>query len=193
MDADETAPLEEEPEQDWKARLGAAKRAAAALLATRAAIFREELAQKGANFGKAALRLSLAVSFALLSLLFLAALVGAILIRLLGGPIAGLAAAFFLFLLIAGATAWLGMQALARVRPFDFPVTRDEVARDLEAIREEPEVSDDEAADSEALAAERGSVRLGDEDREDELEEDVVEDRVVEDADLEQRFRAGSE
>jgi uncharacterized membrane protein YqjE len=189
MDADETVPLEDEPGPDWKERLGAAKRAAKALLATRAAIFREEIAQKGADLGKAALWLSLGVAFALLSLVLLAALSAAVLIRLLGGPIAGLAGAFFLYLLIAGAVGYLGMRALSRVRPFDFPVTRDEVAKDLEAIREEPEVADEGPASDEALAAERASITG----EEDDLEEDVVEEQVIEDSDLEQRFRAGSE
>lgn len=189
MSSDETLPLEDESGPDWKERLGAAQRAAKALFATRAAIFREELAQKGAHFGKAALWLSLAVAFALLALLLLAALSAAILIRLLGGPIAGLTGAFFLYLLIAGAVGFLGIRSLGRVRPFDFPVTRDEVAKDLEAIREEPEIADEGPASPEALAAERASIAG----EEDELEEDVVEERAIEDSDLEQRFRAGSE
>lgn len=189
MSSGETLPLEDESGPDWKERLGAAQRAAKALFATRAAIFREELAQKGAHFGKAALWLSLAVAFALLALLLLAALSAAILIRLLGGPIAGLTGAFFLYLLIAGAVGFLGIRSLGRVRPFDFPLTRDEVAKDLEAIREEPEIADEGPASPEALAAERASIAG----EEDELEEDVVEERAIEDSDLEQRFRAGSE
>jgi uncharacterized membrane protein YqjE len=175
---------EDLPDPGWRERVGAVKRAAKALLATRVAIFREELAGKGSLFGQGAGALVLAVAFASLSLVLLTALVAAVLARLLGGPIAGLAAALFLYLVIAGGAALFGVKRLRRVRPFDFPVTRSEVRKDLDALREEGALHDEGPASSEALAAERASVRPGETDEEQEERNEK---------DLEDRFRAGSE
>jgi len=171
--------LEDVPDPGWKDRIDAVKRAARALLATRAEIFREELAQKGSNLGKAAAGLSLAAVFAVLGLLLLTALVAAVLARLFGGPIAGLLAAFVLYMAVAAAAAFFGAKALGRVRLFDFPATRDEIRRDLEAVREEGSPRDEGPASAEALAAERASV--------------APEDQEPPVSDIEERFRAGSE
>jgi len=171
--------LEDVPDPGWKDRIDAVKRAARALLATRAEIFREELAQKGSNLGKAAAGLSLAAVFAVLGLLLLTALVAAVLARLFGGPIAGLLAAFVLYMAVAAAAAFFGAKALGRVRLFDFPATRDEIRRDLEAVREEGSPRDEGPASAEALAAERASV--------------APEDQESPVSDIEERFRAGSE
>jgi uncharacterized membrane protein YqjE len=171
--------LEDAPGPGWKDRIAAVRRAARALLATRAEIFREELAEKGSHLGKAAAGLSLAAVFAVLGLLLLTALVAAVLARLLGGPIAGLLAAFVLYMAVAAAAALFGARALARVRLFDFPATRDEIRRDLEAVREEGSSRDEGPASAEALAAERASV--------------APEDRESRVSDIEERFRAGSE
>ena len=171
--------LEDVPDPGWKDRIDAVKHAARALLATRAEIFREELAQKGSNLGKAAAGLSLAAVFAVLGLLLLTALVAAVLARLFGGPIAGLLAAFVLYMAVAAAAAFFGAKALGRVRLFDFPATRDEIRRDLEAVREEGSPRDEGPASAEALAAERASV--------------APEDQESPVSDIEERFRAGSE
>ena len=178
MDADADV-LEDVSDPGWKDRIDAVKRAARALLATRAEIFREELAQKGSNLGKAAAGLSLAAVFAVLGLLLLTALVAAVLARLFGGPIAGLLAAFVLYMAVAAAAAFFGAKALGRVRLFDFPATRDEIRRDLEAVREEGSPRDEGPASAEALAAERASV--------------APEDQESPVSDMEERFRAGSE
>jgi uncharacterized membrane protein YqjE len=178
MDVDADV-LEDAPDPGWKDRIAAIKRAAQALLATRAEIFREELAEKGSNLGKGAVGLSLAAVFAVLGLLLLTALVAAVLARLFGGPIAGLLAAFVLYMAVATAAAFVGAKALARVRLFDFPATRDEIRRDLESLREEGSARDQGPASAEALAAERASVPPEDQ-----------ESRV---SDIEERFRAGSE
>jgi len=178
MDADADV-VEDAPDPGWKDRIDAVKRAARALLATRAEIFREELAQKGSNLGKAAAGLSLAAVFAVLGLLLLTALVAAVLARLFGGPIAGLLAAFVLYMAVAAAAAFFGAKALGRVRLFDFPATRDEIRRDLEAVREEGSPRDEGPASAEALAAERASV--------------APEDQESPVSDMEERFRAGSE
>lgn len=191
VEVDPIEPLDAVPEPGWKDRLGSAKRAAGALFATRAAIFKEELAEKGSLFGKAAVGLSIAALFGVLALLLLTALVAALFARLFGGPIAGITAALVLYLLIAGGTGYLGLRSLSRVRPFEFPVTRDEIRRDLDAVREEPPSPDEGPGSADAIAAERASIRPGEE--EDLDEEEVEEVDEVETADLEERFRAGSE
>jgi uncharacterized membrane protein YqjE len=174
---------EDLPDPGWRERIAAVKRAAKALFATRVEIFREELAGKGSLFGQGAAGLILAFAFASLALVLLTALVAAVLARLLGGPIAGLAAALFLYLLIAAGAALFGVKKLRRVRPFDFPLTREEVRKDLDAVREKDEVHE-ETESPEAPAAERAGIRPGESDpeREEKLE-----------VDLEDRFRAGSE
>lgn len=184
---DDLDPLEAVPEPGWRDRLSSTTRAARALFETRAAIFREELAEKGSLFGKAAVGLTLAAAFGVLALLLATALVAALFARLFGGPIAGITAAFVLYLVIAGTAGLLGWKSLSRVRPFEFPVTRDEIRRDLEAVRDEGASPDEGPASPDALAAERASIAPGDEGG----EEDEVD--MEEAADLEERFRAGSE
>lgn len=204
MDPEETI-LEDRPEPGWKERIGAVRRAASALAATRGEIFREELSEKGSLFAKAAIGLALAAAFGILALLLLTALLAALFSRLLGGPIAGITAALFLYLVVAGAAAVFGGRSLARVRPFAFPATRDEIRKDLDAVKKHGDVSDDAATDAvgdDAVAAERASMQPDDERGDDEEVEEIEE--VDEDDDdreggiptmseLEDRFRAGSE
>lgn len=170
-------------EPGWMERLDAIRRATRAVLATRAEIFREELAEKGSLFGKGLAGISLALAFAGLSLLVLTALVAALLARLFGGPIAGIAATLVLYLLITASAALFGMKKLARVKPLDFPATRDELRKDFDALRKAPPGSDEGAASSEGLAEEKASIRPGGA---------GSGDRAIAE-DLEDRFRAGSE
>lgn len=197
MSSDPEDFLDDLPDPGWRERLDAIKRAAKALLATRAEIFREELAGKAALFGQAAAGLTLALAFAALALVLLTALVAAVLARLLGGPIAGLAAALFLYLLIAGLAAFFGVKKMRRVRLSDFPVTREELSKDLEAMRSEGTVRDEGPASPEVLAAERASIRPGESDDEreerEEREEEMRPRPNESEADFEERFRAGSE
>lgn len=179
---------EEVREPGWGDRVDAVKRAAKALLATRIEIFREELAEKGALFGSAAAGFFLAIAFASLALLLATALLAAVLAKLFGGPIAGIAATLVLYVLIAGGAAFFGLNRFRRMRPFEFPATRDELKRDMEAIREERAVRDGGPGDREALAAERASVRPG-ESREERDGEEARDSST----DLEERFRVGSE
>lgn len=178
--------LEDRPEPGWKERIAAVRRAAAALLTTRAEIFRQELSEKGSLFAKAAIGLALAAVFGVLASLLLTALVAALFSRLLGGAIAGITAALVLYVLIAAAAAIIGGRTLSRVRPFAFPATRDEMRKDLDAVKEHAAVRDEAASD--ALAAERASVRPGDEQEDD---EDVLDHEEM--SEIEDRFRAGSE
>jgi hypothetical protein len=83
------------------------------------------------------------------------------------------------------------VRSLGRVRPLEFPATRDELRKDLDAIREEAARRDRGPASPDALAAERASIRPGESDDEDE-DEDEEKARAT-DAGLEERFRAGSE
>ena len=150
--------LEDAPDPGWKDRIAAVKRAARALVATRAEIFREELAEKGSRLGKAAVGFSVAALFAVLGLLLATALVAAILARLLGGPIAGLLAAFVLYVAVAAAAGFAGAKALSRARLFNFPATRAEIQRDLEAVRAPGPGGDQGPASADALAAEKASA-----------------------------------
>jgi uncharacterized membrane protein YqjE len=187
MDRDANDFAEDLPEPGWKERLAAVKRAAKALAATRTEIFREELAGKGSLLGMGMAGLVLAFAFASLALLLATALIAALFARLFGGPIAGIAAALVLYLLIAAGAGFLGVRSLGRVRPLDFPATRDELRKDLDAIREEAALRDRGPASPDALAAERASIRPG------ERDEDEDEEARATDAGLEERFRAGSE
>jgi uncharacterized membrane protein YqjE len=203
MDPEENV-LEDRPEPGWKERIAAMRRAAAALLTTRAEIFREELSEKRSLFTKAAIGLALAAVFGVLAFLLLTALVAAIFSRLLGGPIAGITAALLLYVLIAAAAAILGGRTLSRVRPFAFPATEDEIRKDLDAVKEHAAVEDEAASDAlgvcpsnlsggpcgppNPLAAERASIRPGDEEGDD---KDVLDHEEM--SEIEDRFRAGSE
>ena len=197
MESDE-ALQEDLPQPGWKERLGAVRRAAAALFTTRAEIFREELSEKGSLFARAAIGLALAAAFGALALLLLTALLAAVLSRLLGGPIAGIAATLVLYVVVAAVAAILGGKTMARVRPFAFPATRDELRKDLDAVKRTAEVRDEGPAGVDALAAEKASVQPdeeeGDRVEEDEDEDDRHRNRDVSSmTELEDRFRAGSE
>jgi hypothetical protein len=144
-------------------RVAAAREKATALAATRAAMFREELADKGANAAKAVAGFAAAAFFGSLTLLLATALLAAFLSKLLGSAIAGVAATLVLYLAIAAAGAILGWRALQRVQPLDFPATGAALAGDFDAL---------------ATAAAAPEHDDGD---------------FEDDDDLEERFREGSE
>ena len=153
----------------WGEHLGRVLRAATALLATRRAIFREELAEKAAFLWRALGLLAAALAFGLLALLLATALVAALFTRLLGGPFAGILATLLLYAAAGGAGLLAARRLLSRVRPLDFPITREEFLKDWEGL--EPAEAEEGEASSELSQASRSS----------EVE------------DLEERFRAGSE
>ena len=136
-------------------RLSAARAKAAALAATRAAIFREELAGKGAFAARAMAGFALALFFGWFALLLAMALIAALLSQLFGSVIAGVAATLGLDLVLAAAGAVLGWKALAKVQPFDFPATGSELGKDIQALSAavapppEPQ-ADEDAEDLEA-------------------------------------------
>jgi uncharacterized membrane protein YqjE len=122
-------------EPGWRDRLWAIGSAAGRLIETRTAILQEELAEKGGLLGRGLVAFFVAALFGVIAGLLLTALLAAVLSRLLGGAILGILATFVLYLMIAGVAGWLGVRKLSRLRPFEFPATRREIDRDLEAVR----------------------------------------------------------
>lgn len=122
--------------RSWRERVDAVWSAAATLLSTRAEIFREELAEKGTELRRAAIGIGLGLVLAWLALLLLTALVAVLLARLFGSAAAGLFAALFLYAAVAAVAAGIGWRALSRVRPLDFPATREGIEQDWKALQE---------------------------------------------------------
>ena len=143
------------------------------LLGTRAAMFRRELAAKSADLAVGAAAVLLAAAFGWLALLLLTAFLAALLARLLGGPLAGIAVTFGLYAAVAAVAAWIGVRKLGRVRPFEYPVTRAEIDRDVAALRAAARAPEPEENPEEEV-------------------EDVLENEDAR-ADVESRFREGSE
>ena len=142
----ETKPPADGSATGWGERLGDAADALQRLVANRLALWRAELASKSSDFARGAVGLILALLFGWLALLLSAALVAALLGRLFGSVIAGILAAFVLYTAMAAAAAILGWNRVRRVRPFDYPVTKAEVEKDLEALRRT--APEDEATES---------------------------------------------
>jgi MFS family permease len=132
----EQAPFDrDESPPSWAARLEALRKAGGALFATRAAILREELQEKASYLGRGAAGLAAAAVFAVLALLLFTAFLAALLGRLFGSAAWGLLAVFVLYALIAGVSGAVGVRAIRRVRPGDFPVTREELRKDWDALK----------------------------------------------------------
>jgi hypothetical protein len=164
---------DEAQRETWSRRLRGFLEAARRLLSTRAAILREELGAKGALLARGLIGLFLAAAFAGMALLLLTAWIAVALSSLLGSPVWGVLAAFVLYAAVAAAAGLLGTKALSRVKPFDFPVTSEEIRKDWSALRAsvKPEPPDPGAEREENELARPHTVR----------------------DDLEARFRAGSE
>jgi uncharacterized membrane protein YqjE len=122
-------------EPGWRERLWAVGAAAGRLLETRKVIFQEELAEKGGLLGKAFVGIFLALLFAILAGLLLTALLAAVFSKLLGSSILGILATLVLYVGVAALAGWIGVKKLSVVRPFEFPATRREIDRDLEAVK----------------------------------------------------------
>lgn len=149
--------------ETFAGRIAGARAKAAKLAATRAAIFREELAEKGVYAVRAIAGIAVALFFVSLSLLVATALVAALFSKLFGSVILGVAATLILYLAITAAGAIVGVRALQKVEPTRFPATADAIRGDLSALS--------------AAAARPPAPRTEESDAED----------------LETRFRAGSE
>ncbi len=122
------------PSPGFSERLSSARAKAAALAATRAAIFREELAEKGVFAAQATAWFGVVVFFGSIAVLLATALIAAVLSKLLGSAIAGVAATLALYAAVIAVGAVLGWKALEKVRPFEFPATGAELAKDFEAL-----------------------------------------------------------
>ena len=149
----------------WKENLRAVLGAGRRLLATRAGIFREEIAQKGEQLGRGCAGVAVALFFGWIALLLLTAFVAVLLSRLFGSAIAGIGVTLLLYGGIAAGGALFAGKAFSRIRPLDFPVTAAELAKDWSAVK------------ASALPPAESSATGGD----------------VPAEDLEARFRAGSE
>lgn len=146
--AEEARETRESFEPGWRDRLWAIGSAAGRLIETRTAILQEELAEKGGLLGRGLAAFFVAALFGVIAGLLLTALLAAVLSRLLGGPILGILATFVLYIIIAGVAGWLGVKKMSRLRPFEFPATRREVDRDLEAVRRAVGVGEREPRES---------------------------------------------
>ena len=172
MRDNETPAPEEAREETWRQRLHWFFEALRGLLSTRAALFREELGASAAALGRAIGAFVLTAALAWIALLLLTAGIAALLSRLFGGPIAGILSTFVLYTAAAGLAASLGVKALKRVN-FEFPVTREEIRKDWQALQ--------------ASATPRPPEPPGGDG------ETAGESRQLSSDDLEARFRAGSE
>lgn len=149
--------------ESFAARLASARAKAAQLAATRAAIFREELAEKGTHAARGIAGFVIALFFLSLALLVATALIAALFAKLFGSAILGVTATLVLYLVIAAAGAMVSVRALQKLEPTSFPATEDAIRGDLTALS--------------AAAAPAPSAEPDDGDP----------------ADVESRFRAGSE
>jgi putative superfamily III holin-X len=129
-----TGTIEPQPES-WSEKIAGLLEAGRRLAATRSAILREELSVKAGFFGRGLGALFLAAAFAMLALLLFTAWIAALFTKLLGGPVAGILAAFGLYLVIAAVMAMLGVRSLSRVKPGEFPVTKEELRKDWASLK----------------------------------------------------------
>jgi uncharacterized membrane protein YqjE len=130
----EELPDEEAPE-GWRERLAGVAEAALALVKTRLAILGEEVAEKRAHLLRGIVGMVVAAGLGAGALLLFAALLAAVLARLFGNVALGILGALVLYAAGAAVGIALGVRALSRVRPFDFPAARLELSRDWEALR----------------------------------------------------------
>ena len=161
----------------WSDRLAQLLSTAQSLVATRLAIFEEELGVKTRFFGKGLVFVSVAAAFGFAATLLFAALLAAVLAQLFGNAALGILGAGVLYAAGAAGAGWFAWKAFAEVKPSEFPATSRELARDADAIRaalaRDPDP--EEGPDPEYVPEDDG----------DESEGDV--------RDLEARLRAGAE
>jgi uncharacterized membrane protein YqjE len=172
--------FEEGATRRWSERFADLTATAQSLVATRLAIFEEEAGVKARLFGKALAGAVLAAAFAFGATLLFAALLAALLAQIFGNAALGILGAMVIYLAVAGAAGWWAWTSFSKVKPTEFPATRSELARDMDAIRaalardpdpeEGPAPDDDSGNDDDRAGDPEGDVR-----------------------DLEARLRAGAE
>jgi uncharacterized membrane protein YqjE len=137
-------------EPGWRDRLWTIGAAAGRLLSTRSAILQEELSEKGEHLRAGLLGVLVALLFGTIAGLLLTALVAAILAKLFDSVVLGILVTLVLDLAVAGGAGFLAVKRFGRLRPFEFPATRREIDRDLDAIREAVGVGQREPREGEA-------------------------------------------
>jgi hypothetical protein len=171
--------FEEDNGRRWSDRFAGVIAAAQSLVATRLAIFEEEVGVKSRLFGKGLAAAAVAAAFGFGAMLLLAALLAALLAQLFGNVALGILGAGILYAAGAGVGGYFAWKALSEVRPTEFPATSRELARDVDAIRaalardpdpEEGPSPDDVSPDDDGGVDSEGEIR-----------------------DLEARLRAGAE
>jgi uncharacterized membrane protein YqjE len=120
--------------ETFKERLAGARARAMKLAATRAAIFREELSEKGAHAARAVAGIAVALFFLGLALLVATALVVALFSSLFGSLVLGTAATLVLYVAIAAVGGLVGVRAFQKVEPTHFPATAGGIRDDLSAL-----------------------------------------------------------
>ncbi len=167
---------DEESERGWGERLAEVADTWSALAQTRLAILRAELAEKQSFLLKGTIAFAAALGMAAGALLLLAAFLAAVLASLFGSVALGILGALVLYAAGAGVAGWIGGKAIARVRPFRFPVAGEEFSRDWKALRA---AWSRDGATGEAVEP---TVRV-----------EGPRTREAAPEDLEERFRAGAE
>lgn len=127
---------EEEGARSWADRAAGVAGSARSLLATRLAIFEEEFSAKAALLGKGLGAVAVAAALGVGALLLFAALLAAILAQLFGSVPLGILAAMLIYAGGAALAGWTAWKSLSGVKPKDFPVTKRELGKDWDAIRE---------------------------------------------------------
>ncbi|HEY2798495.1 MAG TPA: phage holin family protein [Thermoanaerobaculia bacterium] len=180
MSAEHDLPGEEE-ERSWGERIGVVAEAWSALVQTRLAIFREELAAKATLLVKGVVAAVIGLGLAIGALLLLAALLVAVLAHWFGSVGFGILGALVLYAAGAGAAVAAAGKWLKGVKPTEFPASADELRRDWRAVSESWRAESEAAAGPEVVVPPpRPPDALGT------LREDRVEN-------LEDRYRAGAE
>jgi uncharacterized membrane protein YqjE len=126
---------EEGPARRWGERLADLTATAQSLIATRLSIFEVEAGVKARFFGKGLAGAAIAAAFAFGATLLLAALLAAVLAQVFGNAALGILGAMVIYLAVAGGAGWWAWKSFSQVKPTEFPATRGELARDMDAIR----------------------------------------------------------
>ena len=123
------------PGRGWGQRLADLLATAQSLVTTRLEIFEAEAQVKGRFFGKGLAGAVIAAAFTFAATLLLAALLAAVLAQIFGNAALGILGAMVIYLAVAVGAGWWAWKNFAQVKPTEFPATRSELARDLDAVR----------------------------------------------------------
>ena len=154
--SDSARGFDEEPAPRLRDRIGAAIESAGDLLSTRAAIFREEAADKAGHLARGIGSFLVAAALAFMTTFLLTALLVSLFTLLFGRLWAGILATLVLYLAAAAGAAALGWKALSKVRPFEFPVTGSELRKDWEALRRCADGDPEDAVTAAPVGSESG-------------------------------------